>query len=93
MINTTHNLKIVNITDFAPNTPPANNIFLAYQIAQGSNPGSAILINTPYYYPSSTATFESVLKPPVQPVFDASYALLVGINAPNGLITYPISLW
>jgi hypothetical protein len=91
-INTTHNLKIVPITDFAPGTPPALNIFLAYQIAQGSQPGSAILINTPYYYPSSTATFESVLKPPVQPVYDANYAALVGIDAPNGLITYAIRL-
>ena len=44
-INTTHNLKIVYITDFAPGTPPANNIFMAYQMAQGSVPGSAILIN------------------------------------------------
>ena len=92
-MNTTHNLKIVNITDFSKGTPPATNIFLAYQMAQGSQPGSAILINTPYYYPSSTATFESVLKPPVQPVFDANYAALVGVNAPNGLIIYPISLW
>jgi hypothetical protein len=91
-INTTHNLKIVPITAFAPGTPPALNIFLAYQIAQGPNPGSAILINTPYYYPSSTTTFESVLKPPVQPVYDANYAALVGIDAPNGLITYPIRL-
>jgi len=92
-------LNVVHITDFAPNTPPANNIFLAYQIAQGSNPGSAILINTPFYLDPNSAqskalpSFESVLKPPVQPVYDASYALLVGINAPNGLITYPISLW
>jgi hypothetical protein len=93
MINTTHNLKIVNITDFAPNTPPANNIFLAWQLAQQSTPAPVILVNNPYYYPSSTATFEGILKPPVKPVFDASYALLVGINAPNGLITYPISLW
>jgi hypothetical protein len=92
-MNTTHNLKIVNITDFSKGTPPATNIFLAYQMAQGSQPGSAILINTPYYYPSSTVTFESVLKPPVQPVFDANYAALVGVNAPNGLIIYPISLW
>ena len=91
-INTTHNLKIVYITDFAPGTPPANNIFMAYQMAQGPNPGSAILINTPYYYPSSPATFESVLKPPVKPVFDANYAALVGINSPGGLLTYPIQL-
>jgi hypothetical protein len=91
-INTTHNLKIVPITAFAPGTPPALNIFMAYQMAQGSQPGSAILINTPYYYPSSTATFESVLKPPVQPVYDANYAALVGIDAPNGLITYAIRL-
>ena len=91
-INTTHNLKIVPITAFAPGTPPALNIFMAYQMAQGPTPGSAILINTPYYYPSSTATFESVLKPPVQPVYDANYAALVGIDAPNGLITYAIRL-
>ena len=91
-INTTHNLKIVPITAFAPGTPPALNIFMAYQMAQGSVPGSAVLINTPYYYPSSTATFESVLKPPVQPVYDANYAALVGIDAPNGLITYAIRL-
>lgn len=91
-INTTHNLKIVYITDFAKGTPPANNIFMAYQMAQGSQPGSAILINTPYYYPSSPVTFESVLKPPVKPVFDANYAALVGIDAPNGLLTYPIQL-
>jgi hypothetical protein len=91
-INTTHNLKIVPITAFAPGTPPALNIFMAYQMAQGSVPGSAVLINTPYYYPSSTATFESVLKPPVQPVYDANYAALVGIDAPNGLIVYPVRL-
>jgi hypothetical protein len=97
-MNTTHNLKIVNITDFAPNTPPANNIFLAYQMAQGANPGSAILINTPFYLDPNSAqskalpSFESVLKPPIKPVFDASYALLVGLNAPNGLIVYPIQL-
>ena len=91
-INTTHNLKIVPITAFAPNTPPANNIFLAWQLAQQSTPAPVILVNTPYYYPSSTATFESVLKPPVQPVYDANYAALVGIDAPNGLITYAIRL-
>jgi hypothetical protein len=91
-INTTHNLKIVPITAFAPGTPPALNIFMAYQMAQGSTPGSAVLINTPYYYPSSTATFESVLKPPVQPIYDANYAALVGIDAPNGLIVYPVRL-
>ena len=91
-INTTHNLKIVPITTFAPNTPPANNIFLAWQLAQQSTPAPVILVNTPYYYPSSTATFESVLKPPVQPVYDANYAALVGIDAPNGLITYAIHL-
>jgi hypothetical protein len=91
-INTTHNLKIVPITTFAPNTPPANNIFLAWQLAQQSTPAPVILVNTPYYYPSSTATFESVLKPPVQPVYDANYAALVGLNAPNGLITYAIHL-
>jgi hypothetical protein len=98
MINTTHNLKIVKITDFAPNTPPALNIFMAYQIAQGSNPGSAILINTPFYVDPNSAqskalpSFESVLKPPVQPVYDANYAALVGIDAPNGLIVYPVRL-
>ena len=97
-VNTAHNLKIVYITDFAPGTPPANNIFLAYQMAQGSSPGSAILINTPYYVAPDTPkgasmpTFESILKPPVKPVFDASYAALVGINAPGGLLTYPIQL-
>ena len=97
-VNTAHNLKIVYITDFAPGTPPANNIFLAYQMAQGSSPGSAILINTPYYVAPDTPkgasmpTFESILKPPVKPVFDASYAQLVGINAPGGLLTYPIQL-
>jgi hypothetical protein len=97
-VNTAHNLKIVYITDFATGTPPANNIFMAYQMAQGSVPGSAILINTPYYVAPDTPkgasmpTFESILKPPVKPVFDASYAMLVGINAPNGLLTYPIQL-
>jgi len=97
-VNTAHNLKIVYITDFAPGTPPANNIFLAYQMAQGSTPGSAILINTPYYVApdspkaASMPTFESLLKPPVKPVYDASYALLIGVNAPNGLLTYPIHL-
>jgi hypothetical protein len=97
-INTTHNLKIVQITDFAPGTPPALNIFLAYQMAQGSVPGSAILINTPYYVAPdspkavSMPTFESILKPPVKPVYDASYAMLIGVNAPNGLLTYPIQL-
>ena len=97
-VNTAHNLKIVYITDFAPGTPPANNIFMAYQMAQGSQPGSAILINTPYYVAPDTPkgasmpTFESILKPPVKPVFDASYAALVGINAPGGLLTYPIQL-
>jgi hypothetical protein len=98
-VNMSHNLKIVYITDFAPNTPPALNIFMAYQMAQGSQPGSAILINTPYYVAPNTPaaaalpTFESVLKPPVQPVYDANYAALVGITAPNGLITYPIQLF
>jgi len=87
-VNIASNLNIVYITDFAPNTPPANNIFLAYQIAQGSQPGSAILINTPYYYPSSTATFESVLKPPVQPVYDANYAMLVGTNPLGAILGY-----
>jgi len=87
-MNTTHNLKIVNITDFSKGTPPATNIFLAYQMAQGSQPGSAILINTPYYYPSSTATFESVLKPPVQPVYDANYAMLVGTNPLGAILGY-----
>jgi hypothetical protein len=91
-INTTHNLKIVPITAFAPGTPPALNIFLAWQLAQQSTPAPVILVNTPYYYPSSTATFESVLKPPVQPVYDANYAALVGIDAPNGLIVYPVRL-
>ena len=93
-VNIASNLRIVQITDFAPNTPPANNIFLAYQMAQGSQPGSAVLINTPYYTTptAATPTFESILKPPVQPVFDANYAMLVGINAPNGLLTYPIHL-
>ena len=97
-VNTASNLKIAYITDFAPGTPPANNIFLAYQMAQGSTPGSAILINTPYYVAPDTTlyatmpTFESILKPPVKPVFDASYAMLVGINAPGGLLTYPIHL-
>jgi hypothetical protein len=97
-VNTTHNLKIVYITDFALGTPPANNIFLAYQMAQGSSPGSAILINTPYYVAPDTPkgasmpTFESILKPPVKPVFDANYAMLIGVDAPNGLITYPIQL-
>ena len=97
-VNTAHNLKIVYITDFAPGTPPANNIFMAYQMAQGSQPGSAILINTPYYVAPDTPkgasmpTFESILKPPVKPVFDANYAALVGIDAPNGLLTYPIQL-
>ena len=93
-VNIASNLRIVQITDFAPNTPPANNIFLAYQMAQGSQPGSAVLINTPYYTAptAATPTFESILKPPVKPVFDASYAMLVGINAPGGLLTYPIHL-
>jgi hypothetical protein len=93
-INTTHNLKIVPITAFAPNTPPANNIFLAWQLAQQSTPAPVILVNTPYYTAptAATPTFESILKPPVQPVFDANYAALVGINAPNGLIVYPIQL-
>jgi hypothetical protein len=97
-INTTHNLKIVQITDFAKGTPPAGNIFLAYQIAQGPNPGSAILINTPYYIDPNSAkaaalpTFESILKPPIKPVFDASYAMLVGINTPTFPIIYPIQL-
>ena len=92
--NIASNLRIVQITDFAPNTPPANNIFLAYQMAQGSQPGSAVLINTPYYTAptAATPTFESILKPPIAPVFDASYAALVGVNAPNGLITYAIHL-
>ena len=98
LVNSAHNLNIVNITDFAKGTPPANNIFLAYQMAQGLNPGSAILINTPYYIApnspqaASLPSFESILKPPVQPVYDANYAALVGIDAPNGLIVYPIRL-
>jgi hypothetical protein len=98
MINTTHNLKIVPITAFAPGTPPALNIFMAYQMAQGLNPGSAVLINTPFYVDPNSAqskalpSFESVLKPPVQPVYDANYAALVGIDAPNGLIVYPVRL-
>ena len=98
MINTTHNLKIVPITDFAKGTPPALNIFMAYQMAQGLNPGSAVLINTPFYVDPNSAqskalpSFESVLKPPVQPVYDANYAALVGIDAPNGLIVYPVRL-
>ena len=87
-INTTHNLKIVPITAFAPNTPPANNIFLAWQLAQQSTPDPVILVNTPYYYPSSTATFESVLKPPVQPVYDANYAALVGTNPLGAIFGY-----
>jgi hypothetical protein len=91
-INTQHNLKIVPITAFAPGTPPANNIFLAWQLAQQSTPAPVILVNTPYYYPPSTTSFESILKPPVKPLYDASYALLVGIDAPNGLLTYPIHL-
>ena len=89
-------LNVVHITDFAPNTPPANNIFLAYQIAQGSNPGSAILINTPFYLDPNSAqskalpSFESQLKAPVVPVFDpVNWAKLVGTNP----IIYPISLW
>jgi hypothetical protein len=97
-VNTAHNLKIVYITDFAPGTPPANNIFLAYQMAQGSTPGSAILINTPYYIAPDTPKAAAmpnildILKPAPKPVFDASYAMLVGINAPGGLLTYPIQL-
>ena len=97
-MNTAHNLKIVYITDFAPGTPPANNIFLAYQMAQGSVPGSAILINTPYYVASDTyngahmPSILDILKPAPKPVYDASYAMLIGVNAPNGLITYPIQL-
>ena len=93
-VNIASNLRIVQITDFAPNTPPALNIFMAYQMAQGSQPGSAVLINTPYYTTptAATPTFESILKPPVQPAYDANYAALVGIDAPNGLITYPVRL-
>lgn len=89
--------KVVYITDFAPDTPPATNIFLAYQIAQGSTPGSAILVNNlapNYIDPNSAAAqamppLSSVLNPPAVPVYDASYALLVGTNP----IIYPISLY
>ena len=97
-VNTAHNLKIAYITDFAPGTPPANNIFMAYQMAQGSQPGSAILINTPYYVAPDTPkaaampSILDILKPAPKPVYDANYAALIGVNAPNGLITYPIQL-
>jgi len=89
-VNIASNLRIVQITDFAPNTPPANNIFLAYQMAQGSQPGSAVLINTPYYTTptAATPTFESILKPPVQPVYDANYAMLVGTNPLGAILGY-----
>ena len=97
-VNTAHNLKIVSITDFAPGTLAASNIFFAYQLAQGSQPGSAILINTPYYVAPDTPKGASmpsildILKPAPKPVYDANYAALIGVNAPNGLITYPIQL-
>jgi hypothetical protein len=97
-MNIVSNFRIANITDFASGTPPANNIFMAYQMAQGTNPGSTILINTPFYLDPNSAqskalpSFESVLKPPVQPVYDANYAALIGLNAPNGLIVYPVQL-
>ena len=97
-VNMAHNLKIVYITDFAPGTLPANNIFMAYQMAQGSVPGSAILINTPYYVApdtpkgASVPTFESILKPPVQPVYDANYAMLVGNNPLGAIFGYDAPL-
>ena len=93
-VNTAHNLKIVYITDFAPGTPPANNIFLAYQMAQGSSPGSAILINTPYYVAPDTPKGASmpsildILKPAPQPVYDANYAALVGTNPLGAIFGY-----
>jgi len=93
-VNTASNLNIVYITDFAPGSPPANNIFLAYQIAQGSHPGSAILINTPFYTAPDTPQYAampsitSVLKPPVAPVYDANYAMLVATNPLGAILGY-----
>ena len=89
-VNTAHNLKIVYITDFAPGT----NIFAAYQMAQGSVPGSAILINTPYYAVPDTPKAAAmpnildILKPAPQPVYDANYAALVGTNPLGAIFGY-----
>ena len=89
-VNTAHNLKIVYITDFAPGT----NIFAAYQMAQGSVPGSAILINTPYYVAPDTPkaaampSILDILKPAPQPVYDANYAALVGTNPLGAIFGY-----
>jgi len=47
-----------------------------------------IYLNASYNKPAS----EKPPTPPVKPLYDASYALLVGIDAPNGLLTYPIHL-
>jgi hypothetical protein len=89
-VNTAHNLKIVYITDYAPGT----NIFAAYQMAQGSVPGSAILINTPYYVAPDTPkaaampSILDILKPAPQPVYDANYAALVGTNPLGAIFGY-----
>ena len=89
-VNTAHNLKIVYITDFAPGT----NIFAAYQMAQGSQPGSAILINTPYYVAPDTPkaaampSILDILKPAPKPVYDANYAALVGTNPLGAIFGY-----
>jgi hypothetical protein len=90
--------KVVYITDFAPDTPPATNIFLAWQLAQQTTTAPVILANNlapNYIDPNSAAAqamppLSSVLKPPVQPVVDpASWARIVGTNP----IIYPISLY
>ena len=93
-VNTAHNLNVVYINQLP--VAVQGNIFMAWQMAQVN--GATTVINTPYYVAPDTyngahmPSILDILKPAPKPVYDARYALLVGLNAPNGLIVYPIQL-
>jgi|CryBogDrversion2_8_1035294.scaffolds.fasta_scaffold06866_4 hypothetical protein len=82
-INTTHNLHIAYSQTF-----PTNDIFFAYRLAQQSSSLPVILITPQYSAPTVSNSFADALKPPVQAVYDASYAQLVGTDPLSAIYSY-----
>ena len=76
-IGTPANMNVAYITNY----PTGTNIFLAYLMAQGSVPGSAILINTPYYVAPDTPKGASMtpITDILKPAPALTNAVIVGV--------------